>query len=79
MIALCRLFRDPVKRVTHLVLNSGLWSPRYDNDDLPASLPDEHMNWVAQQLALAHQRHDQVVLSSHIPPGKLVAILFLLH
>ena len=36
-------FRDPAKKLRVLVLNSGLWSPRYDNADLPRSLPDAHM------------------------------------
>jgi len=35
--------RDPAKNLRLLVLNSGLWSPRYDNADLPRSLPDDHM------------------------------------
>lgn len=36
-------FRDHAKHVRILVVNSGLWAPRYDNSDLPRALPDAHM------------------------------------
>jgi len=64
-------FRDPVKRVTMLSMNTGLWSPRYDNEDLDKTIPDFHFNWLVDQLALAKKQRDQVILLSHIPPGKL--------
>lgn len=64
------LDRDTRRSVTHIVLNSGLWSPRYDNSEMPIQAADDHMNWLAAQLAGARVRGDRVVISSHIPPGK---------
>ncbi|EWM25563.1 acid sphingomyelinase-like phosphodiesterase 3b [Nannochloropsis gaditana] len=62
-------FRDHAKHVRILVVNSGLWAPRYDNSDLPVALPDAHMDWVENELEAAKEGGEQVVLISHIPPG----------
>lgn len=52
--------RDPATRLRTLVLNSGLWSPRYDNADLPKSMPDAHMAWVSRQLKAAQSAGEKV-------------------
>lgn len=62
--------RDAGKGVRFLVLNSGLWSPHYDNADLPDRLPDDHLDWLEAQLAEASRMRDQVVILSHVPPGE---------
>jgi hypothetical protein len=52
-----------------LVLNAGLWSPRYNNSALAASAAVEQFQWMAAQLAEARTEKEQVILMSHIPPG----------
>jgi len=53
-----------------LAINSALWSPHYDNSELPGDLPDTHMDWVEEQLEEARERGDKVLIVSHVPPGK---------
>ena len=53
-----------------LVINSGLWSNKYDNSALPADLPDAHMTWLKAHLKEAEQAGERVFIISHIPPGK---------
>ena len=54
------IHRDPATKLRTLVLNSGLWSPRYDNADLPKSMPDAHMAWVEGQLQAARTGGEKV-------------------
>lgn len=57
---LIQIHRDPATSLRTLVLNSGLWSPRYDNADLSKSMPDAHMAWVKKQLQAAREGKEKV-------------------
>lgn len=52
--------RDPATKLRTLVLNSGLWSPRYDNADLPRAMPEQHMAWARRQLQAARDGGEKV-------------------
>ena len=52
--------RDPATALRTLVLNSGLWSGRYDNADLPKAAPAAHMAWVKAQLQAAAAAKEKV-------------------
>ena len=57
------------KATTILVLNSGLWAPRYDNVEMAPEIAENHMKWFEMELQKAKEQNHKLIIMSHIPPG----------